>query len=62
MHAESNVLRFYRPGDELIVMRFTKKGNPTMAKPCPHCQAKIDKLNLKRVTYTNWEGEFEILD
>ena len=39
MHAEMNVLRFSKPGDELEVMRFSKCGhNLTMAKPCALCE------------------------
>lgn len=57
MHAEANVLRNYKPGDQLIVLRFTKAGELTMAKPCPHCQEQIEKLDLKKVVYSNWDGE-----
>ena len=61
MHAERNVLRFYKPGDKLIVMRFSKSGELTMAKPCKFCQEKIESLGVTQVTYSNWEGEFERL-
>ena len=57
-HAEMNVLRFAKPNDTLIVIRFMKNGNLTMAKPCPHCEAKIRKMNLRKVYYTDWEGNF----
>ena len=62
MHAEMNVLRFARPGDEIEVMRFTKCGkHMTMAKPCPLCEEEIKKSGIKKVKYTNWEGEWEEL-
>ena len=63
MHAEMNVLRFARPGDEIEVMRFTKCGkHMTMAKPCPLCEEEIKKSGIKKVKYTNWEGEWEELE
>lgn len=62
MHAEMNVLRFARPGDEIEVMRFTKCGDhPTMAKPCPLCEEEIKKSGIKKVRYTNWSGDWEVL-
>ena len=60
MHAEMNVLRFARPGDEIEVIRVTKSGDRfTMAKPCPLCQEAIKKSGIKKVRYTNWDGEWE---
>jgi deoxycytidylate deaminase len=60
MHAEMNVLRFSQPGDIIEVIRFKKKDvNFTMAKPCNLCQKEIRKAGIKRVRYTNWEGEWE---
>ena len=38
MHAEMNVLRFAKPGDEIEVIRFKKCNHKwTMAKPCSLC-------------------------
>jgi deoxycytidylate deaminase len=60
MHAEMNVLRFAQPGDELEVIRFQKCSHQwTMAKPCRVCEAEIRKSGIKRVRYTNWEGNWE---
>ena len=60
MHAEMNVLRFARPGDELEVMRFRKCNYElSMAKPCSHCMGEIKKAGIKKVRYTNWKGEWE---
>jgi deoxycytidylate deaminase len=56
MHAEMNVLRWSRPGDTLIVYRFKKDGSPTMAKPCSDCRRMIITCGIKKVTYTDWEG------
>ena len=62
MHAEMNVLRFALPGDEVEVMRFSKCGHRfTMAKPCPLCEAELKRSGVKKVKYTNWEGEWEVL-
>ena len=62
MHAEMNVLRFAQPGDEIEVIRFSKCGDQrTMAKPCKLCQEAIKRAGIKKVKYTNWEGEWETL-
>ena len=60
MHAEMNVLRFAKPGDELEVMRFKKCDHAfSMAKPCGHCMDEMKKAKISKVRYTNWEGEWE---
>ena len=62
MHAEMNVLRFSKPGDEVEVVRVSKCGkHKTMAKPCKFCQEAMIKAGISKVTYTNWEGEWEEL-
>ena len=60
MHAEMNVLRFARPGDEIEVLRFSKCGHErTMAKPCALCMREIRLAGIKKVRFTNWRGEWE---
>ena len=62
MHAEMNVLRFAKPGDELEVIRFKKYNHEmTMARPCSLCLQEIKKSGIKSVRYTNWSGEWETL-
>ena len=62
MHAEMNVLRFAKPGDEIEVMRFKKCSHErTMARPCILCVEAIRKAGIKKVRYTNWNGEWEEL-
>ena len=56
MHAEQNVLRFSKPGDRLRVLRFSAKGQLTMAKPCPVCQKFIKQFGIRGVEYSDWEG------
>jgi deoxycytidylate deaminase len=63
MHAEMNVLRFAQPGDEIEVIRFSKCGkHMTMAKPCFHCEREIRRSGITSVKYTNWAGEWEVLN
>ncbi len=60
MHAEMNVLRFAQPGDEIEVIRFKKCDHGfTMAKPCPVCEQELRKAGIKKVRYTNWDGNWE---
>jgi len=62
MHAEMNVLRFAIPGDEIEVMRFSACGDHiTMAKPCRLCEAEIKKSGIRKVRYTNWNGDWEVM-
>lgn len=57
LHAESDVLRFSQPGDTLIVARFSKRGEMTMAKPCPYCCRDILRYEIDKVYFTNWDGK-----
>ena len=62
MHAEMNVLRFSQPGDELEVMRFKKCDHSfTMAKPCKLCMQEIIRHGIKKVKYTDWNGQWQEL-
>lgn len=62
MHAEMNVLRFAKPGDEIEVIRFKKCSHTwTMAKPCTLCLNKMKDAGIIRVRYTNWEGNWEYM-
>ena len=62
MHAEMNVLRFAKPGDEIEVMRFSKCDHSlTMAKPCALCMAAMRDAGIKRVKYTDWSGNWVTL-
>tara|TARA_A200000159_G_scaffold152895_1_gene164317 strand:+ start:889 stop:1239 length:351 start_codon:yes stop_codon:yes gene_type:complete len=62
LHAEMNVLRFARKGDDLEVIRFTKLGKMTMAKPCCFCQRLIKEKQIRRTRYTDWNGEWQVLE
>ena len=48
-----------RTGEIINVVRFTNRGQPTMAKPCVWCQDYMRKKGVRRVKYTNWNGEWE---
>tara|TARA_B100000131_G_scaffold312566_1_gene346807 strand:+ start:673 stop:1029 length:357 start_codon:yes stop_codon:yes gene_type:complete len=62
MHAEMNVLRFAKPGDEIEVVRFSKCDHKlTMAKPCSLCMEQMKRAGIKSVRYTNWDGNWERL-
>lgn len=59
MHAEMNVLRFAKPGDEIEVMRFARCSHKiTMAKPCNLCYDAMKEAGIKRVHYTDWFGDW----
>ena len=62
MHAEMSALRRAQPGDVLRVLRVLKNGCLTMAKPCEHCENLIHASHLAGCYYTNWRGEWVVLE
>lgn len=46
---------------EINVTRFTHDGRATMAKPCRFCQRYLQSRGIRRVNYTNWKGQWEIM-
>ena len=61
MHAEMDVIRFAKLGDELEVMRFRKSGEFGMAKPCKYCMQHILKSGISLVRYTDDAGAWRSL-
>ena len=63
LHAEMALLKKSKEGevDTIYVIRFTKNGEITMAKPCPYCQKFLKQYGVKKAYYTNWKGEWEVL-
>jgi len=60
IHAEVDLVIHSKVIPERInVIRFFKDGTPTMAKPCIHCQNFLRMKGVKRVRYTNWDGDWE---
>lgn len=43
--------------DTIVVIRLTAADNFTMAHPCSRCWKKIKKAGIKKVIYSNWQGE-----
>ena len=58
LHAEMDVLRFARPGDTLEVLRISADGI-AMAKPCKFCQKMIEEKGIRKVRYTDPNGEWQ---
>jgi deoxycytidylate deaminase len=48
-------------GADLYVVRLSKAGKWTMAKPCEICQKFLTDVGIKRVYYSNKVGEMEQL-
>lgn len=60
LHAEASlILRCKSVPEKINVARFRSDGTPTMAKPCIHCQNFLKLSGVKRVRFTNWDGEWE---
>lgn len=63
LHAEADlILKLREIPDRICVVRFLSDGSPTMARPCIHCQNFLRLKGVKRVKYTNWDGEWEFMD
>jgi len=58
LHAEMDALIAARPGDTLVVVRWTKGGEVSMSRPCEHCQRFIAKAGITRVIYSGWNGDY----
>ena len=60
LHAEMDLLRKLRKNsvNKIYVARFTKGGKLTMAKPCKYCEKYLRDFNIKKVYYSNWDGNF----
>lgn len=63
LHAEMDLLKKIDGMGitEINVVRFSKKGVPTMARPCRYCQEFLKENGIKKVHYTNWNGEWEMM-
>lgn len=63
LHAEMDLIRQYPEGTirTVNVIRFKKDGTITMAKPCDHCQRFLKEHGVRKVRYTNWQGEWEVM-
>lgn len=63
LHAEMDLLRKFKPGtvSELSVVRFSKDGTVTMSKPCVYCQRFMKRHGVRKVNYTDWNGEWAVL-
>ena len=61
LHAEMALLKKCKEDiiDRIHVIRFRKNGEVTMAKPCQICQKFLRQHGVKKVYYTNWDGEWE---
>lgn len=61
LHAEMDALIAAQPGDTLEVIRWLKDGTVTMAMPCEHCQRWIRERGIRKVRYTDWNGQWKTL-
>lgn len=59
IHAEMAILRWAYPGEIIHVMRFTKDGEVTMARPCEVCQQFLRNHGIRQVRYTDWNGNWK---
>ena len=44
---------------KLVNIRIKANGELSMAKPCTNCAKLLQDLDLTKIWYTNWQGEFE---
>ena len=62
-HAEDRALQLAsRSGGKIrrvVVLRWTRAGRLSMARPCPYCEARLVAagVKLRNVNYSDWSGE-----
>ncbi len=63
LHAEMDLIRKCKESYPRVihVIRYLKNGTATMAKPCVHCQKFLKEHGIRKVYYTNWQGEWEVM-
>jgi deoxycytidylate deaminase len=61
-HAELSAVIRYGEEDlsdcEMLVVRIDKDNNPTLSRPCPNCARVVGGLNIKKVFYSDSDGNF----
>jgi tRNA(Arg) A34 adenosine deaminase TadA len=63
LHAEiSAIVKAKKEIDTLIVTRMLKDNSFAIAKPCPICQSAIREAGIRKVYYTNYNGELILLN
>jgi deoxycytidylate deaminase len=61
-HAEARaVLNSNGCGDTIVVARRGRDGKVTMSKPCEKCMRLLKNKGIKKIFYTNWEGNIEMM-
>lgn len=63
LHAEMDLIRKFKPGTlkEITVVRFSKSGVPTMSKPCCYCIYFLRRHGVRKVYYTDWNGNWKVM-
>lgn len=61
LHAEMALVSSIQPGDTVEVYRWLADGTPTMAMPCVYCQKALRDAGIKKVTYTDWNGQMQTM-
>jgi len=65
VHAECDALYSVDPKTQpfaIIICRLNKKNEFMNAKPCTGCYLEILKSGIKRIYYTNFEGELTLIN
>lgn len=60
LHAELHAITRCRDlsrAHRMVIMRFSKKGEPRMARPCPVCIEALKDAGIKFVEYTTSESK-----
>jgi deoxycytidylate deaminase len=61
IHAESQAIMRANKGDTILVVRILKDGSLTCSKPCDKCIEHARDNGIKKIYYSNWNGEIESL-
>jgi deoxycytidylate deaminase len=61
-HAEERLLRNVdATGCILVVVRLNKRDKKaTMSRPCSKCWPLVERSNVKKIVFINWDGKVEV--
>lgn len=60
-HAEANALINIDDCDTIFVIRVKKNGNLSMSLPCELCMSIIKSKGIKKIIYTDWCGDLQVM-
>lgn len=62
IHAETDLIKYIKPGDSICVIRWKKDGSFGCSHPCHHCLRKLIDLQLDKIIFYSEDDDWRALD